>query len=216
VSADDPLLVVIDRFQSNDEPVALAALLELRGTLGARLIEIASYLLGSVPDARDLVEDLFSDLWSRRAEFAIRSSPRSYFERAIEHRALNMLRAASRRRQREAEWVDDTVAQSAGQRRVPGGDVAVDGDVEARLEAAEIRAALLDAVRALPERQRQVLERRCAGMPYAEIAYALGMREQTARNHFGRVMQSFRQRFVWLRATPTGKRAADESARRRA
>ena len=84
MNADDPLFSLIDRFRGGDERTALAALVELRATLSERLIEIASYLLGSRPDARDLVEELFGDLWSRRAKFTIEVSARSYFERAIE------------------------------------------------------------------------------------------------------------------------------------
>ncbi|HWZ59520.1 MAG TPA: sigma-70 family RNA polymerase sigma factor [Gemmatimonadaceae bacterium] len=219
MNADDPLLSVVERFRGRDEQRALAAFVELRATLSARLVEIATYLLGSGPDARDLVEELFGDLWSRRTEFAIETNPRSYFERATERRALNMLRTEARRRRREGEWADDTVSRTSGQRRVAGGDVAIDGDVEARLEAAEIRAALLNAMRALPERQRQVFQRRCTGMPYADIAQALGMREQTARNHFGRVMQSLGQRFPWLRSAPVNDRTqhiSDTTVRRHA
>jgi RNA polymerase sigma factor (sigma-70 family) len=211
VPANDPLLSLIDRFRGPDEPTALAAFVELRTALSPRLIEVASYLLNSAADARDLVDELFSDLWSRRTECAIQSSPRSYFERAVQHRALNMLRAESRRKRREAEWVEDTVRRAGGKRRMPGGDLAVDEDVHARLEAAEVRAAVLDAMRALPERQLQVFQRRCTGMEYSEIAQVLGMRERTARNHFTRVMQSFRQRFPWLASPSAREQPADAS-----
>lgn len=129
-------------------------------------------------DARDLAQRAFLQAF----EAARRAVPRllraggevpfrAWLLRIAVNLGKNHLRAARR-------WVAAPVSQAERER--PEAPVA-----QAALERAEAEALMRGAVLALPRRQREVFTLRVdAGLPFAEVAQALGISEVNARTHF--------------------------------
>src|SRR5262245_35218046 len=111
--------------------------------------------------AEELVQDLFADLWARRAQWDLHASLRGYLFSAVRNRALNL----RRRQAMEHDWEREEVANdSPAFQRSPE-------RADDRLEREELRARVNAAVESLPERCRLVMHLRWREqMPHAEIA----------------------------------------------
>lgn len=138
------------------------------------LTRLAVLLLGDVASAEDAVQEVFVKLWSRPDLLQGMAAPSSYLRTAVVNRA----RSVQRRRKIEREHAvpDDT------------------HDVE----PAEVTALLplehrevLEAVKALPTRQREVLVLRYWGdLSETEIARTLGITRGTVKSTASRGMYS--------------------------
>jgi len=119
--------------------------------------------------AEELVQDLFADLWARRAQWRVYGSVRGYLFSAVRNRALNLRRrqAVERDWERE-EAADDSPTLPTFQREPDRADE--------RLEREDLRARVNAAVESLPERCRLVMHLRWREqMPHAEIAAIMGI-----------------------------------------
>lgn len=97
--------------------------------------------------ADDAVQAAFLSLWRNRASFdCARGNLRSWILGAVRHRAIDSLRDRRRRGLQDHFDADDVPD--------PVDPARTDGEVAAR----ELAQAVRDAVSALPERQRQVIE----------------------------------------------------------
>jgi RNA polymerase sigma-70 factor (ECF subfamily) len=136
--------------------------------------------------AEELVQDLFADLWTKRATWSIRESVRAYLFAAARHRALNL-----RKRQiMESDWEQDQASDVHELHPVP--EMA-----DAALERADLRARLDAALEALPERCRLVMHLRWREqMRYAEIAAVMGISVKGVEIQLARGLAAIRQRFV--------------------
>jgi RNA polymerase sigma-70 factor (sigma-E family) len=136
------------------------------------LTRLAVLLLGDVASAEDAVQEVFVKLWSRPELLRGVAAPSSYLRTAVVNRA----RSVQRRRKLEREYavLDDRF------------------DVE----PAEMTALLplehrevLEAVKALPTRQREVLVLRYwADLTETEIARTLGITRGTVKSTASRGM----------------------------
>src|SRR5918992_1263744 len=101
--------------------------------------------------AEELVQDLFADLWARRATWTPRSgSERAYLLAAVRNRALNL----RKRQALERDWERD---EAAGDVRELHPRPAQSDQV---LETAELQRELQIALESLPERCRLVMHLR--------------------------------------------------------
>ena len=137
------------------------------------LTRLAVLLLGDTASAEDAVQEVFVKLWSRPDLLKGVAAPSSYLRTAVVNRA----RSVQRRRKLEREYaVLDTV------------------DVE----PAEITALVplehrevMEAVKALPTRQREVLVLRYwADLSETEIARTLGVTRGTVKSTASRGMRA--------------------------
>jgi RNA polymerase sigma-70 factor (ECF subfamily) len=113
-------------------------------------------------NARDVVQDVFAELWSRRSSLQLRGPIASYLAAAVANRARSVLRAELRRREREERWTAEKPAVS----RPPDADIR---------QSAPPAAAVDSALAALPERQRVVFRLRVVeGLTSAEVRSAIG------------------------------------------
>ena len=124
-----------------------------------RVVAIAARILGDVGEAEDVAQEVFLQLHRRRDAQAAFARP--WLHAAAAHTALNVLRTRRRRRGREQRWA-----------REPG---AVDDPGE-RVVAAETSRRVRAALSHLRRRQAEILALRHAGLSYAEVADALGVR----------------------------------------
>ena len=125
----------------------------------ARVVRIANRVLADPHEAEDVAQEVFVDfhrLHSASAQYAP-----AWLHRAAAHSALNRLRGARRRHQRE-------IAQA-----VQESDRTL--DPQKQLEVDEDRRRVRQALARLAPKPAAVLVLRASGLSYAEVAQALGV-----------------------------------------
>lgn len=110
----------------------------------ARLAIFAERLAGGVEPAADIVQDVFLSVWERRAHHRIVPPIAAYLYGAVRNRVISARRQAATAERHRANVVELPQAPTGS-------------DPEERLEASNVRAALLLAIGTLPERQQLAL-----------------------------------------------------------
>lgn len=133
--------------------------------LADSLWQVAWYILEDAAEAEDAVQELFLRLWRGKDALDGIRSPKGYAIRVLRNLCLDRIRQS--RKMLPAEELPEA-AQPARQ------DDAVD--------ERERLAKVLDAIKSLPERQREVLTLRTLdGLSYEEIAKQTGINYLTLR-----------------------------------
>jgi RNA polymerase sigma-70 factor (ECF subfamily) len=148
------------------------------------LCGFAERYVGSGAVAEELVQDLFTDLWARRAAWAPQTSVRAYLFAAVRNRALN-------RRKRDALERDWTARESTAEvHTLHQTPLAADS----AMERDELLARLEAAIESLPERCRLVMRLRWReGLGYAEIAHIMGISTKGVENQLARGLKALRE-----------------------
>ena len=134
-------------------------------TLAQTLYRIAFYMLESEAEAEDAVQEVYAKLWENREGLDGIRQPKAYCIRMLKNLCLDRIR--------RAQFLSFPEALP-DKEYVPGPDETIDG--KTRLNK------VLEAVKALPERQRKVLILRTVeGLSYKEIAGRTGMNYLTCR-----------------------------------
>jgi RNA polymerase sigma-70 factor (ECF subfamily) len=126
------------------------------------------------PDvAKDIVQDVFTEIWVRRASWEPRTTVRAYLFRAVRNRAISVLR--------HEHTVQNTERVMSANDEAPGmGEEPLLADEQTVTN--EVRQALRTAIDALPERQRTALLLWWhKGMNATEIAVVLQISAEAAR-----------------------------------
>jgi RNA polymerase sigma-70 factor, ECF subfamily len=168
----------LERIRSGDE----AAFEALFRAFAPGLCALAARYTASRAVAEELVQDLFLDLWTRRAHLVVDRSLASYLQAAMRNRALNHLRH------------DRRLVAPREEDRIGDADPSAPGESEL-LDALELQ----DAIEHLPARCRLIftLSRR-QDMSYGEIAASLGLSIKTVETQMGRALKSLRERLRHL------------------
>jgi RNA polymerase sigma-70 factor (sigma-E family) len=147
-----------------DRSAAAAAVTALYEAHALGLVRLAYVMLGDRAAAEDVVQEAFSGLYRRWDRLADTSRALPYVRSAV----LNGCRSALRRRRTQSiEAVHQPYEDSA----------------EAAVLTSEERREVMQALRRLPDRQREVLVLRFyLDAPEAEIAHALGISRSTVRS----------------------------------
>lgn len=134
--------------------------------LAETLYRIAYYILESEVDAEDAVQELYLKLWESRDSLDGIRLPKAYAIRMLKNLCVDRIRKA--RHESFPDELPQTVVFA------PAADDTL--DAKTRLNK------VLEAVKALPERQRNVLILRTVdGLSYEEIARRTGMNYLTCR-----------------------------------
>jgi RNA polymerase sigma-70 factor (ECF subfamily) len=151
----------------------------------APLVRVATYMLHDSGVAEEVVQDVFLEVWRRRETLAFEQEPRRYLMRATRNRALNHVR-------------HEAVAARAAARDVS--EEAHAATAPSLVDAAELEAAIAQAVATLPDRCRAVFElSRRHHMSYAQIADALDIAPKTVENQMGKALRMLRVALAaWL------------------
>jgi RNA polymerase sigma-70 factor (ECF subfamily) len=151
----------------------------------AQLVRVASFIVHDTGAAEEVVQEVWLELWRRRATLVLDEEPRRYLLRATRNRALNLLR-------------HERVIERGAERL--GTPDSVPASAPAELDARELERAVTRAVAALPPRCRAVFElSRRDGLSYAEIATALDVAPKTVENQMGKALRILRQSLAaWL------------------
>lgn len=162
-----------------------------------RAYRFAFYELWDREAALDAVQDSMLRLTERYADRPVGEWPAIFFTilrnrttDAKRWRLVERVRGLVRNERRDEDTPDpwDSVAGPAHERP------------EARLAARQQKTAIDSALRALPERQRQVfLLRECQGLSTLETAQALGCSAGAVKQHHFRALKALRARLseVW-------------------
>lgn len=143
------------------------------------LVSYADRLVGDPDTARDAVQAMFARIWERRAQWQEEQSVRTYFYRAIRNRVFDVHR-------RTRAWKRWSARVRIELRRVSPSPAEV-------VEQAELAEIIEQAIRALPERRREVFVlAQLQNFSYREVAELLNMAPQTVANHMSLALRDLR------------------------
>jgi RNA polymerase sigma-70 factor, ECF subfamily len=179
--------ILLERLRSGDEQ----AFESIFRTHFPALLAFAERMLRQRAVAEEIVQEVFLEIWKRRATLELTESFRAYLFRSTRNRCLNELR-------------HDRVVRRTAPLHAPGVSEPV---ATGALEEAEIADALDHAMKMLPPRCREVFElSRDHGLKYAEIAATLGISVKTVEAQMGKALKLLRDQLApWL---PGGDRSS--------
>lgn len=164
---------------ASDSPVGLDALLQ------RYWLPVVTYVESVIHDpdaAEDIAQEAFLYLWEGKQRWKAGDSVRALLYRVARSRALNHVRH-DRMRARTGPLIE----ASRSNRRWNPTPLQI-------LEQVELRAALKEAIEALPPRRREVfILGYLNGCRHAEVAQIMGISEHTARNHMSAALADLRR-----------------------
>lgn len=144
-----------------------------------RIFGLGVRLLGTVPDAEDLVQETFLRAWRALDRFDEERPLAPWLVRIATNRALNVLDTRSRRR---SEELTDAVRWDGP-------------SPEEDFERARLREDVMSALQTLPDDQRTILVLRAHdGLSYREIAETLDVPIGTVMSRLARARETMRRR----------------------
>jgi len=160
---------------------------ELFRTYFIPLMAFSRKILGNEDDAREVVHQVFINLWEKREELDLSAPLKSYLFTSVNNRSLNVIRD---RRKFSAEEVPEE---------------AVEWDAESQMEAMELEEKVREVIEALPERCREIFKlNRFEGLRYSEIAVQLDLSVKTVENQMSKALKILREQLgkylmiLWL------------------
>jgi RNA polymerase sigma-70 factor (ECF subfamily) len=141
--------------------------------------------LRSPEAAEEIVQDVFTAIWTRRATWSVHESVEAYLFGAVRNRALRRL-ARGRTELRWRRGANEPASSALG---VP----------DRELERAEAEQLVRAAVAELPERSRMAITLRWQHqMTYPEIAAAMGISVKGVEQHLARGIKRLRKLLTHL------------------
>lgn len=141
-----------------------------------------------IPDedtCQDLVQDVFVELWRKRAELEIRGPLRPYLRRAAVNRAINFIKTRRRYILDTPDELARTAADTSAQ------------DIRHKEEQDSLETALHAAVDNLPEKCRLVFSlSRFEQLSHRQIAEQLGISVKTIENQITKALKLLRETLV--------------------
>ncbi len=148
------------------------AFTELYNRYWERMVTVAYAKLGSGDDAKEVVQEVFINLWNRRQNLDIQHVT-AYLSGAVKYKVLTLLAARKK--------------ETAQFRMLGFADFS--NTTEEWLQYNELRANLENAVMELPEKCKIVFQlSRQAGMSTKQIAAHLDVSPKTVENHLTRAL----------------------------
>ncbi len=179
----DPDLELVDAWRGGDEQ-AFASLVKRHER---RVFGLLMRMLGSREEAEDVAQETFLNLHRHGHRFRREARFSTFVYRVAVNAALNRRRSLGRRRQRLENLAE---RQAAGDDlpSAPRGpeDSAAGGQIQERVQE-EIQ-------RLSPALRAPLVLYDMEGLPYAEIAEALQLREGTVKSRIHRARQALRER----------------------
>lgn len=140
------------------------------------LMAFAGKILRDEDDARDVVHQVFINLWEKREEMDMSTSLKSYLFTSVHNRSLNVIRDRKK-------FADGDMPELAGE-----------WDVSAHIESMELEEKIRESINSLPEKCREIFElNRFSGLKYAEIANQLGISVKTVENQMTKALKILRE-----------------------
>jgi RNA polymerase sigma-70 factor (ECF subfamily) len=149
------------------------------------LVSFADGYVDSIDVARDVVADVFVNVWSTRTEWAPTTTARTYLCGAVRNRALNTLRDERGRSGALRVHVATGV--------VPGLGAGEGSSAHDRLEHEERTAVVWAAIAALPSNQREAMMLRWRQqLSFVQIAEIMGISSAAVQMHLSRGLKTLK------------------------
>ncbi len=146
-----------------------------------RLFNQAYQRLRDEDDTKELIQDLFTELWQKRHSLHIHTSLDAYLQSALRFKIFNHIKA--------------TIVRERYSSSVKQHKFIVPSQVEEEINYTELNAALHEALQLLPAQPRHVYElRHHHGMSYSEIADSLHISVSTVEKHMIKALKYIRKR----------------------
>ncbi len=164
---------LVQRIQSGDR----AAFRQLFDRYYRDLLGTAVNLLRDEDMGKDVVQEVFLQIWKNRETWNLHGQVSSYLKRAVINRSLNVLRRAKKQTGEEA--LEQTPSPQTS---------AMD-----QLSYSELNEVLEAALKNLPDRCRAVfVMKRLEGMSQKEIAEQLGISTKTVENQITKAVKALK------------------------
>ena len=139
-----------------------------------------------VPDqdsAKEIVHNVFLNLWEKREKVDTSSSLKSYLFTSVHNRCLNFIRD-----QKKFDRHESHIEHLESSEFADGTDY---------LEVQELELRIYDALQSLPEKCREVFTlNRFEGLKYAEIAEKLGISVKTVESQMSKALKILREKLI--------------------
>lgn len=158
-----------------------AAFEELFRSYFTPLCSFAQKYVNDLDEAKDIVHNVFINLWNKRDEVDMETSLKSYLFQGVYNRSLNFIRDHKKLVQFDA----------------PQSESALNQYVESKdhLESREAESRINRALDDLPEKCREIfLMNRFDGLKYREIAEKLNISIKTVETQMSRALKTLRER----------------------
>ena len=144
-----------------------------------KLTVVAVNRLGNLEEAREVVQEVFCNLWRRREQLEISHTLNTYLAVAVKYEIFKRFTVKSRHRRLQQQALD-------------GWQEAADDTLQ-QLHANELQTELFTLVKALPEKCRIVFQlSRDKGYTRKQIASELGIAEKTVEAHLSAALRKLR------------------------
>ena len=165
--ADNDLIDAIKR----DNKSAFRALFDKYYQL---LLAVAINFIKDVNTAKDIVQEVFFQIWQKREQLNISSSVEAYLKRSVINRSLNLIKYQQRLTGDEALGFKESNEVSALE----------------KIQANELQEVIQHALDSLPERCRLIfIMRRVEGLSHKEIAEKLEISPKTIENQMTKALK---------------------------
>lgn len=156
-----------------------AAFTEIYQRYWRRLFVMAMHRLDNTEEARELVQDIFYNLWKKRHSLTLTYTLNTYLATAVKYEVLNRLASKNRqqlyRKYASSHWTEGCP------------------DTENQIQFNELQEELAALVKALPEKCRIVFQMsRNKGYSQRRIAMELGIAEKTVEAHLSAALRKLR------------------------
>ena len=142
------------------------------------LVRMAFRYLRDIDEAEEAVQEVFVNVWNRRATLTLDDSLKSYLIRSVRNRSLNLLE-----RRKESQSIPEHLS-------APAGDWLQEANAEQRAQLTRI----YQAIDQLPPKCREIfLLSREEGLEYQEIADFLGVSVKTVETQIGIALRKLRK-----------------------
>ncbi len=141
------------------------------------LIIFAAKYHNDYEDQREVVQEVFADLWCKREQTHIQSSLKAYLYRAVRNKCLNNIKHLQVRANHAAEVIHTSPI----------------GKSNEELEAKELQAKIQETLDGMPERTQEVFRlSREQGLKYKEIAELLEITVKGVEFQMGKALKTLR------------------------
>lgn len=166
--------VLIDRIKANDQ-VAFEIVFQKYWDM---VMTVCIKYTGSEEDAKELTQDIFYSIWSRRADLIIKTNLSAYLHQCAKNKSFNFLRDQERRQ--------------AKLQLVPSASL-IDGHSAQEIDLKELHLTLQQATNNLLEPGKEIFKlSREESLSHREIALKMNISVKTVEYHIGKTLRYFK------------------------
>ena len=145
------------------------------------LCSFAQKFVNDADEAKDIVHNVFINLWNKRTEVDMETSLKSYLFQGVHNRSLNYIRDHKKIVQFDAPQNESELAHYL--------------ESQDHLESSEAEGRINRALDSLPDKCREIfLMNRFDGLKYREIAEKLDISIKTVETQMSRALKTLRER----------------------